>query len=144
MTRSRRAALGVALASLAAPACTLRQAPLAGVIALPARSLSYAPLLLAVRAGLYQTPPARAALLLRPRPPPAARPLLAADPLAGEPRLVAHRTDEALVAAWRDGRVAAFLGHSLATAPATILGDGAVLANFSLGQVAPDATVAHC
>jgi ABC-type nitrate/sulfonate/bicarbonate transport system substrate-binding protein len=239
---TRRLALGGLATAVAASACTSREAPVAGIVALPERSLAYAPLLLAAQAGLFQSPPQHVATLLRTggqavaaaiatgdaaagaltlpdfvdaveggaplvaigaltrrfmgqlvattarppartletllaggwrgvafglqtgsdgterllrafllssEPPPAvaasaARPLLAGDPLAGEPRFVGYRTDEALVAAWRDGRIEAFLGHSMATAPATLLGGAEVVANFSLGAIAPEAASAHC
>src|SRR5438093_3862035 len=63
--RPRRTVLGAGLAGLAGVACAPREAPLAGIVALPERSLTYAPLLLAVKAGLYQSPPLRTATWLR-------------------------------------------------------------------------------
>jgi ABC-type nitrate/sulfonate/bicarbonate transport system substrate-binding protein len=239
---TRRLALEGLASAVAASACTSRDAPVAGIVALPERSLAYAPLLLAAQAGLFRSPPQRVATLLRSggqaataaiatgdadagaltlpdfvdaieagaplvavgaltrrfmgqlvaatlrppdrtletllaggwrgaafglqtggdgterllralllagEPPLAAlpsttRPLLASDPQAGEPRFVGYRTDEALVAAWRDGRIEAFLGHSMATVPATLLGGGEVVANFSVGGIAPEAAAAHC
>jgi ABC-type nitrate/sulfonate/bicarbonate transport system substrate-binding protein len=64
MSVRRRALLGnIGAVSLAA--CAIGRAPLAGVIALPERSLTYAPLLAAVKAGLYRDPPPRLALMQR-------------------------------------------------------------------------------
>src|SRR5206468_4719936 len=85
------------------------------------------------------------ALFLSSSPPPSPldRPLLAGDPLAGEPRFVGYRPDEALVAALRDGRIDAFLGHATAAAPATLLGGSEIVANFSLGETAAPVAAAH-
>ena len=82
---------------------------------------------------------ARFLLLSRGGAAPAARMgLLAGDPLAGEPRWLRYSTSEGLVAALKDGRLAAFLGRSPAAAQATILGGTRLVANFSDGGVAPD------
>src|SRR5689334_6328264 len=61
----RRRSLGAGLVGLAGAACAPRAAPLAGIVALPERSLAYAPLLLAVKMGLYRSPALRTATLLR-------------------------------------------------------------------------------
>src|SRR5437762_6428296 len=61
---TRRTLLGGG-AALAGTACAPRAAPLAGIVALPERSLAYAPLLLAAKAGLYHSPAQRTATLLR-------------------------------------------------------------------------------
>jgi len=66
----RRAALaaiaGAAAATgMAVAGCTRRSALLDGSVAVPERALPYAPLLLAVREGLYRRPPARVAMVVR-------------------------------------------------------------------------------
>ncbi|MGH2352466.1 MAG: ABC transporter substrate-binding protein [Chloroflexota bacterium] len=65
-------------------------------------------------------------------------PLLISDPLAGEPRWIGYGTSEGLVAALKDHRIDAFLGHSQAAAQAAILGGADIIASFSDGSVAPD------
>ncbi len=64
MTLSRRTGLA-ALSAVFLAACAARQEPVAGVVAFPARTLSYAPLLAAVSAGLYADPKVRVALMQR-------------------------------------------------------------------------------
>src|SRR5436190_22163277 len=61
----RRRVLGGSQVTLAGAACAPRTAPLAGIVVLPERSLAYAPLLLAAKAGLYHSPALRTATLLR-------------------------------------------------------------------------------
>ncbi len=61
---------------------------------------------------------------------------LTRDPWAGEPRWIGYSTGEGLVAALKDGRIAAFIGPSWAAAQAMILGLGEVVANFSDGSTA--------
>jgi ABC-type nitrate/sulfonate/bicarbonate transport system substrate-binding protein len=68
--------------------------------------------------------------------------LVAADPLRGEPRWIGFGTSEALVAALQDGRVAAFLGRSIAAAQATSAGGSEIVANLSTGDAGADATAA--
>ena len=63
--RTRRRPFLASLAAGAALGACGRAEPLAGVIAIPERSLTYAPLLLAIKQGLYRDPPLRAAMLLR-------------------------------------------------------------------------------
>ena len=70
--------------------------------------------------------------------------VLAGDPLHAEPRWIDYGTGEALVAALKDGRIAAFLGRSLAAAQATIAGGAEIVANFSRGEVAGNVTPALC
>lgn len=64
------------------------------------------------------------------------------DPWAGEPRWLGFSTGEGLVAALKDGRIAAFVGPSSAAAQAVILGAGEVVANFSDGSTAADVSAA--
>jgi ABC-type nitrate/sulfonate/bicarbonate transport system substrate-binding protein len=69
---------------------------------------------------------------------------LAWDPLGREPQWIGYGTGAALVAALKDGRIAAFLGRSLATAQATATRDSEVVANLSSGALAGDVTLALC
>ena len=62
---------------------------------------------------------------------PPERALLAPDPVAVEPRWVAHLTGEALVAALADNRIDAFFGGSLSAAQVMTLGVGSVATNFA-------------
>ena len=70
-------------------------------------------------------------------------PYIPTDPLAGEPRYSDFQTDEALVAALRDGRVDGVCGSAIAAAQSTVLGESHVVASFSTGEVAPDIAAAH-
>lgn len=68
MTTVNRRGLLVATGSVAGAAlagCSGGTGPLAGVVSFPERSLSYAPLVMAVKAGLFTAPPLRIALLQR-------------------------------------------------------------------------------
>jgi ABC-type nitrate/sulfonate/bicarbonate transport system substrate-binding protein len=81
---------------------------------------------------------------LPPRSLSAGGPMLAADALDDEPQWIGYGTGEALVAALKDGRIAAFLGRSLAAAQATNTRDSEVVQNLSDGSIAGDVTPAFC